>query len=138
MVNITNAPTMPSTPAQATLPDTLLGFQHSTTQYTYASPSGTTNNVVSGVPLFLGNARLAVTLAAGNATWTGLAAGLDGQHLVLWNADAANTLTLAVQNSGSLVQNRFQGSAGNYALIHGNAILMVYYAGTVNAWVIVP
>ncbi len=136
MVNITNAPSQSTTPSSSLLPSTLLGFQHDSTQYAYASPSGTTNDVNGGFPRFLGNVRLAVTLAAGSATWTGLGAGNDGQHLILWNTDAANTLTLLVSNAGSVVGNRFSGPAANYVLSAGNACELVYYAGTINAWVI--
>ncbi len=136
MVNITNAPSSQATPALSTLPTTLLGFQHDATQYTYASPSGTTNDVNGGFPRFLGNVRLAVTLASGAATWTGLGAGNDGQHLVLWNTDTANSLTLLVANSGSVAANQFNGPVANYVLSAGNACELVYYAGIVNAWVL--
>ena len=137
-VNITSPPAGVNAPPQSNLPDTSVGLVHNTTQFTYASPAGTTNNVVTGVPAFVGNSRLAVTLAAGNATWNSMSAGADGQHMVVWNTDAANTLTLNVNNTSGLVGNRFQGSAGSYALMPGNAILMVYYAGSVKAWVIIP
>ena len=137
MVNVSR-PDSNTGPSSSNQPDTTVGLVHNSTQFTYASPSGTTNNVVSNIPKAVANVRLAVTLAAGNATWTGLSSGADGQHLILWNTDATNTLTLAVQNTGSLVGNQFQGSSGSYALTPGNAILMVYYAGTVNAWVIIP
>ena len=136
MVNVTNAPAQSSPPASSTLPDTLLGVQTSTTQYNYASPSGTVNNVVSGIPSFVGNARLTVTLAAGSATWTGLSAGSDNQHITLWNSDAANTLTLAVKNSGSLAQNQFNGTSVGYLLSPGFTIGLIYYAGSVKAWVV--
>lgn len=139
MVNITNAPstTGASTPpSSSTLPDTLVGFQQSTTQYVYASPSGTTNDVNGGFPRFIGNIRLAVTLAAGNATWTGLGAGSDGQHCVLWNTDATSSLTLSVSDAGSLAPNQFNGVAGTSSLGPGTAAELVYYAGNVNAWVI--
>ncbi len=136
MVNISNAPAQSATPSSATLPTTLLGFQHDSTQYTYASPSGTTNDVNGGFPRFLGNVRLAVTLAAGASTWTGLGAGNDGQHLILWNTDSANSLTLLVNNAGSVSVNRFNGPTANVVLTAGNAIELVYYAGLINSWVI--
>lgn len=141
MVNVTSAPSTSGasvTPSVSTLPDTLVGFQSDTTQYTYASPAGTTNDVTPGCPKFVGHVRLAVTLAGGDAIWTGLAAGADNQHLVLWNTDATATLSLAINDSGSLAPNRFQGSGTGYDVSPGNAYLLVYYTGNVNAWVIIP
>ncbi len=136
MVNITNAPSQSATPSSSLLPDILVGFQHDTTQYTYASPSGTTNDVNGGFPRFVGQVRLAVTLASGSATWTGLGVGSDGQKVVLWNTDAANTLTLLIQSSSSLTPNQFYGTPTNYVLAAGNACELVYYAGNINGWVI--
>ena len=135
MVNVTNAPAVTATPATSTLPDTLIGVQIDTTQYVYASPSGIVNDVNGGFPRFIGRVRLAVTLAAGDATWTGLGAGVDGQEVVLWNTDAANTLFLPTGNAGSQAQNQFQGSALGYALAPGYSISMIYYTGNVNGWV---
>ncbi len=136
MVNITSALSANYTPAISTLPSTTVEFQHDSTQYTYASPSGTTNDVNGGFPRLVGNTRLSVTLAAGAATWTGLGAGNDGQHVILWNTDATNSLTLLVSNAGSLAGNRFSGPAANVVLTAGNAIELVYYAGLINAWVV--
>lgn len=76
----------------------------------YASPAGANNNVTPPVVLpatWLTTHRLIVTLAGGNASWTGLLAGADGQLLYVTNADAANSLTLNAQNVGSLAANRF-------------------------------
>ncbi len=102
----------------------------------YASAAGVQNNV--SPPGFTAAVhRLSVTLPSGNATWTGLAAGTDGQDLILWNADATKTLILAVNNSGSSGSNRFAGS-GNLSLFPGNAVRLSYWGGTVNQWVIVP
>ncbi len=136
MVNITNTLGLSPGPASSLRPDTYLGFQGVTTQFTYISPAGTSNDVNGGFPRFLGNTRLAVTLPAGAGTWTGLEAGIDGQHLVLWNRDAANSLTLMVSNVGSVYYNRFNGPAANYILSAGNACELVYYEGEINAWVI--
>lgn len=76
----------------------------------YASPAGANNDVTPPVVLpatWVTTHRLIVTLAAGNANWTGLLAGTDGQQLFLTNADAANSLTLNAQNAGSAAANRF-------------------------------
>lgn len=136
MVNITTSPAFTSAPSVSVLPDTLVGFQSDTTQYTYASPAGTINDVSGGFPRFTGDVRLAVTLAGGNSTWTGLGAGNDGQRLILWNTDTSSSLSLSVNDAGSLVQNRFNGVAGTSALGPGATAELVYYAGNVNAWVI--
>ncbi len=141
MVNVTNAPDETSIPASADLPDfgsTSSSSSSNSAQYIYASPSGVSNDVVAWSPPFTGKIRLAVTLAAGSAAWTGMLAGTDGQEVVLWNSDSANSLTLAVQNIGSASVNQFQGSAGAYTVSPGNAYLLIYWGGTINAWVIVP
>lgn len=75
----------------------------------YASPAGASNDVAPPVVLpatWLTTSRLIVTLAAGNANWTGLLAGADGQLLYLTNADAANSLTLNHSNGGSVPANQ--------------------------------
>lgn len=137
MVNLTNAPSGgASAPATVTLPDTMVAFLHNTTQYTYASPAGTTNNVGGGFPSFVGRVRLTVTLAAGAATWTGLGAGVDGQQVELWNNDATNTLTLTVGSANSLTNNRFKGYTAGYAVAPGMSLDLRYYAGNVNGWVV--
>jgi hypothetical protein len=136
MVNITNPPNQSTTPSSSTQPDTLVSFQHNTSTFSYASPSGTTNDVNGGFPRFVGKVRLTVTLAAGDAIWTGLGAGADGQEVLLWNNDATNSLTLQVKNAGSVPRNQFNGSSMGYMLLPGFTLLLVYYAGVVNAWVV--
>jgi hypothetical protein len=132
LVNLTNAPSSSSAPAQSLLPDTVVGFQQNTTQYSYASPAGTINDVVGRVPNVIGTARLSVTLLAGAATWTGYAAGVDAQQIVLRNVDTTNTLTLSTGGTGlgdplSLPANRFFGQ-NDYRLPPGGQITMIYYA----------
>lgn len=92
----------------------------------YASAAGSINNVA---PAGFGAAtgRLVVTLGSGDATWTGLAAGIDGQILFLRNADAANTLTLAAASASSSAANRFEGQ-GDTALPPGASLRLVYDA----------
>lgn len=106
----------------------------------YASSSGTLNNVSptdfpgeSSAPV----GRLGVTLPDGAATWTGLAAGNDGQILQLINLDSANSLTLNTQDSGSSAANQFLGPA-DITLPPGDSILAVYTAGSVKLWVLTP
>lgn len=101
----------------------------------YASPAGANNNVSpgGGWPAI---GRLDVTLAAGNANWTGLVAGtIDGQSCLIANNDATNTLTLNASNGASGAANQFR-YAGDLALPPGATVLAVYYAGTVNRWVL--
>ena len=100
----------------------------------YASPAGASNNVT---PPGFGNTVgfLDVTLAAGDANWTGLAAGADKQMLVVANADATHTLTLNGLNGGSLAANQFR-AGGDPVLPPLSAILLVYYT-TPAQWIVV-
>jgi hypothetical protein len=107
-------------------------------QYVYASPAGVLNDVIAWTPPFTGSIRLAVTLAAGNAAWTGLDAGADGQEVILWNSDSTNNLTLVVNNGGSVAENRFSGSGDSYTLTAGNALTLIYYGDSIASWIIVP
>lgn len=101
----------------------------------YASPAGAQNNVnpAGGFPTNIG--RLVVTLAAGNANWTGLLAGSAlGQLLLLTNADAANSLTLNAQNVGSAAANRF---LYQFDLVLGPGVSkLLCYDGTLAKWLI--
>lgn len=100
----------------------------------YASPAGSSNNVApAGFGATVG--LLDVTLAAGNATWTGLTAGADKQLLVIANADATNSLTVAALNAGSLAANRFRAS-GDLVLPPLSAVWVAYYA-TPAQWIVV-
>jgi hypothetical protein len=103
----------------------------------YASPTGTSNDVNPGGGWPTSISRLDVTLASGNAEWTGLLAGTDGQMVEIFNADATNTLTLDANPAGSVAgsaaANRFQ-FVGNLALPPGASAIAVYSAGTVNRW----
>ncbi len=103
----------------------------------YASPSGTNNNVNPGGAWPTGISRLDVTLGSGNADWTGLLAGVDGQLVEIFNADSANTLTLDANPggsvAGSLAANRFQ-YVGSLALPPGATAIAIYTAGSINLW----
>lgn len=103
----------------------------------YASPAGANNNVAPPVvapATWLTTQRLVVTLAAGNANWTGLLAGSDGQLMLLTNADALNTLTLNARNAGSLAANQFLYQF-DVALGPGVSKLLCY-DGPLAKWVI--
>lgn len=100
----------------------------------YASPAGSSNNVNPGGAFPTNVGRLVVTLA-GDATWTGLVAGADGQLLWIYNADATDNLTLSVADVGSTAANRFAGFSS--VIVPAQAsVLACYFAGSVNRWVL--
>lgn len=105
----------------------------------YASPAGASNDVnPAGFGSSVG--RIEVDLTLGSANWTGLAAGTDAQTVlicVVAPAATVNTLTLNNQNAGSAAANRFRAS-DDVIVVFGNTLQLVYYAGSVNRWVIVP
>lgn len=107
---------------------TLLG------RVSYATPAGSQNNVAPGGGFPTNKSRLVVTLA-GNATWTGLVAGTDGQLVYLTNADAADSLTLTSQDAGSLAANQFLYAGGGIVLPPGASKLLLYDA-TLALWCI--
>lgn len=74
--------------------------------------------------------RLYVNTAAGNASFTGLAAGLDGQLLWIVNT-GANDLTLQSENAGSTITNRFKGVAD--LTVPGGDSLLIYYDSSIGA-----
>lgn len=101
----------------------------------YASPAGSSNNVNPGGTFPTNVGRLVVTLGGGDATWTGLVAGSDGQLVWIYNADAANNLTLSVADAGSTAVNRFAGF-NSLILPAQSSVLACYFAGSVNRWVL--
>lgn len=80
--------------------------------------------------------RLDIDTTAGDATLTGLIAGIDNQILIISNI-GANLLTLSNQDAGSAAANRFRAS-DSFTLVSGGSIWVTYYAGTVTRWVITP
>ena len=100
----------------------------------YALASGTTNDLDPGGGWPTGIGRLDLDTSAGAATITGLVAGSDAQIVIISNI-GANTLTLAALNAGSSAANRFRYVA-DIALAQYDAVLAVYYGGTVNKWVL--
>jgi hypothetical protein len=103
----------------------------------YASPAGANNNVSPPVVLpatWLTTHRLIVTLAGGNANWTGLLAGADGQLLLVTNADAANSLELDAQNGGSLAANQF---LYQFSIVLGPGVSkLLCYDATLAKWLL--
>jgi len=82
--------------------------------------------------------RLDLDPSAGNATLLGMVAGLDGQVLIVRNIDAANTLAFADASSANPGESFAVGGGFDLTLTPGQSCQMVYYAGTVNAWVVTP
>jgi hypothetical protein len=112
-------------------PSALPGYQYLTV------PAGETDNLNPGGtwPQFV--ARLDIDPTAGNANITGLAAGSDGLIVLIRNPDSSSTLELVVNSPNSISQNRFSASS-NITLLPGGAIWAIYYAATINLWVLVP
>lgn len=104
------------------------------TYLAYASPAGAQNNVnPSGFSSSVG--LLDVTLAAGDANWTGLTAGADQQMLIIANADATHNLTLNGLNAGSSAANQFR--AGGDPVLPPLAALLLCYYTTAAKWIVV-
>jgi hypothetical protein len=112
--------------------------------YISAVPAPGANNDFNpgGVPAWPGTlaspyGRLdLVPVAACNLT--GLKAGLDGQLVIIRNATAIGSgilITLNNLNGGSLAANQFSYLA-DFTLPPGDAQTMVYYAGSINKWVL--
>lgn len=95
---------------------------------TYVALGGVENNVDPGGGWPTGYGRLFVDTTAGNAEFTGLKAGTDGQQ-VLIIVTGGNQLQLDNQNVGSLAANFFV-SNGNLIIISGGRTLAVYTTGT--------
>lgn len=87
----------------------------------------------SGFPTGIG--RLDLTPAAGGSTITGLLAGSDAQMLLVGNLSGVDVITLVNQSASSAAPNRFR-YAGDISIVPGETIVLCYYAGTINRWVI--
>lgn len=106
----------------------------------YALAAGANNNVDPSAtwPVTAGGlnyGRLDLDTSAGVATLTGLKAGNDGQE-VLGRVIGANQLTVDTFNAGSTAANQFSYAAGGFILVQWSTFLLVYYAGSVNKWVL--
>jgi hypothetical protein len=98
--------------------------------------AGATNNLNPGGPFPVSIDRVDFDTTAGDANVTGLVAGQDGQRIIARNI-GANNLTLNNEDAGSAAANRFSG-ASDLILTAGGAATLVYYAGSVAKWVLVP
>lgn len=104
------------------------------TYLAYSSAAGSLNNVTpAGFTAAVG--VLDVSLASGDATWTGLAAGADRQLLIVANADPVNNLTLAALNAGSVAANQFRFSGD--LVLPARASVQLVYSATATKWIVV-
>jgi len=71
---------------------------------------------------------------AGDATFTGITAGSDGQLMVMTN-EGPSLLTLADQNGGSASANQFYGVTDITLPAKGSQLLS--YSGNLSKWVMV-
>lgn len=108
------------------------GAAPSSVAQTFASAANESDDLVIPAP-FPAIGRLFVTLAAGNANWTGLSGGVDGLTIILKNIDPSNTLTLNSESTNSQAAHRFNG-VGDATIPPGNSVMLVYTAGTRNRW----
>jgi hypothetical protein len=93
--------------------------------------AGQSNDVVVDVTIV---SRVLVTTTAGDATFTGITAGSDGQLMVVTN-QGSNLLTLADQNVGSSSANQFYGVTDITLPAKGSQLLS--YSGNLSKWVMV-
>ena len=98
--------------------------------------AGETDNLNPGGPFPVSIDRVDFDTTAGVATITGMVLGQNGQRIIARNI-GANNVTFKNQNASSTAANRFSGAA-DLTLLAGGAAMMVYYAGSVNRWVLVP
>lgn len=97
--------------------------------------AGANNNLVPTGSLNAGVGRIDLDSSAGVANITGLIAGFDGQRLVLRNS-GANAITININNGGSASANQFS-SVSDVVVGALQAIEVMYFAGTLNKWVVV-
>lgn len=95
--------------------------------------AGAHNDYDPGVAISTIN-RIEIDPNAGDASLTGLLAGLDGQLMLITNTDAVNNLTLSNQDAGSAAANRFFGVA-SLTIPAGGSALCCYDGIVLNRWV---
>lgn len=110
-------------------------FQSSVTtlggEQTIVAAAGTTDNVPVTVATV---SRVLVETTAGDAVFTGMTAGSDGQLLVVTN-EGSGLLTLNDQDAGSLSVNQFYGVTNITLPAKGSQLLS--YSGNLTKWVMV-
>jgi hypothetical protein len=93
--------------------------------------AGTSNNVAVTVASVN---RVLVDTTAGDAVFTGMTAGVDGQLMVVTN-QGPSLLTLDDENGGSLAANQFYGVTDITLPAKGSQLLS--YSGNLTKWVMV-
>lgn len=109
-----------------------------TARVAVALAAGATNNLLpiaawpgSGATQY---GRLILTAPSGAANVTGLAAGNDGQWIVIANHDGANNITLNSLNGASSAANQFSYAAD--LILPPGASVVAVYDGTLAKWVL--
>lgn len=74
--------------------------------------------------------------AAGDSTWSGLAAGAEGQRLVISNTGSTYSLTLLALSGSSTAPNQFR-SAADITLLPQMTIQLQYSVGA-GKWIVIP
>lgn len=101
---------------------------------TVASPAGVSNNVA--LPGFNPYTKIVdVATNAGNAQWTGMLPGVNGQRVVITNT-GPNQLRLDAMNAGSAPANQFR-EGFNTSLLTNTSIELLY-STDVNKWLVIP
>jgi hypothetical protein len=100
-------------------------------EQTITATAGTSNNVAVTVASV---SRLLVDTTAGDATFTGMTAGTDGQLMVITNEGSA-LLALAVENGGSSSANQFYGVTDITLPAKGSQLCS--YSANLAKWVLV-
>ncbi len=97
--------------------------------------AGVTNNVA---PTGFNGSTLTMDVdpSAGDATWTGLLAGSEGQRLVMTNVNATYSLTLVAASGSSTAANRFR-CVSDILLLPGLTIQAQYSVGA-GKWIVIP
>jgi hypothetical protein len=101
---------------------------------TAALPPGATNNLNPGGGWPVNYGRLFLTAAGGAANVTGLVAGADNQWLLIVNDDAANNITLNVDNAGSAAANQFDYAAD--LILPPKVSVVAVYDATEASWML--
>src|ERR1700724_3354377 len=101
---------------------------------TVALPPGATNNLNPGGGWPVDYGRLFLTAAGGAANVTGLVAGVDNQWLLIVNDDAANNITLNVDNAGSAAANQFDYAAD--LILPPKVSVLAVYDATEASWML--
>lgn len=113
-----------------------VGWRPAGSEYLAATASaGTTHNAApTGFNTSVGT--LDVNPSSGDATWTGLAAGAEGQRIVISNVGATYAFNLLALNAGSSAANQFRAAA-DMALLPGMTLQLQYSIGA-GKWIVIP